>query len=89
MKFLLTVFICSAVGGECVIPSDDTFIYPKTFNSHYACVRQGLSDSYEILYASSYFKEDDIEKYRLYPTFSCEKKVVPLPKPKVETGEPA
>jgi hypothetical protein len=93
MKFILTVFICSAIGGECVIPDDDAFKYPKEFSSHYSCVRQGLSDSFEILYADSYFDENAVETYRLYPTFTCKKvtakDLIPPPKLKVEFDEPA
>jgi hypothetical protein len=93
MKFLLTIYICSAIGGECVIPNDDAFKYPKEFGTHFGCVREGLSDSFEILYAGDYFNADAIESYKLYPTFSCNKvtakDLIPPPKPKVEIGEPA
>jgi hypothetical protein len=81
MKFLLTIYICSAIGGECVIPSDNKFNYPKEYGSHFGCVRDGLGESFEILYAGDYFSADQIENFRLYPTFSCEKVTIPPPKP--------
>ena len=72
MKFFLTIFICSAIDGECIIPMNEQYTYPKVYNTHYECVRSGLSESYEILYAENFFKEDDINQYKLYPKFSCE-----------------
>ena len=51
MKFLLTVYICSAIGGDCYTNKD----YPKLFDDHHDCIRAGLSDSYEIIYAEGNF----------------------------------
>ena len=72
MKFFLTIFICSAISGECIIPNNEPYIYPKTFDSHYECVRAGLSESYEILYAEKFFDEKGITQYKLYPKFGCD-----------------
>ena len=68
MKFILTVFICSVASGDCYTNPQ----YPKVLNNHYECIRQGLSDSYEILYAENNFTEDQINKMQLYPKFHCE-----------------
>jgi hypothetical protein len=37
MKFILTVYICSLISGECVIPQDKElgFNYPKEYGTHY------------------------------------------------------
>jgi len=72
MEFFLTLFICSAIDGRCVIPNNEPYQYPKKFDSHYACVRAGLSESYEILYAEKFFDEKGITEYRLYPKFVCD-----------------
>ena len=70
MKFLLTVFICSVASGDCFTNKD----YPKVFNNHHDCIRAGLSDSYEILFAEGNFTEEDINKLQLYPKFHCNPK---------------
>jgi len=60
MKFILTVYICSLLSGECVIPQDKEsgFNYPKEYNTHYGCVRDGLGESFEILFNGDYFNAD-------------------------------
>jgi hypothetical protein len=77
MKFFLTVYICSTIAGNCVT----TFTYPKPQDNYYDCVRNGLSESYDILYQGK-FSEQDVVKFRMYPKFTCEEVVVPPPKPK-------
>ena len=67
MKFLLTVFICSAMSGECYTNKD----YPKLFPDHHDCIRAGLSESYEIIYAEGNFTKEDINNNQLYPKFTC------------------
>ena len=76
MKFFLTIYICSAVTGKCIIPVE----YPKPVDDYYNCVREGLSGSYDILYQGD-FTEDDVIVNRLYPKYVCEKVVVPKKKP--------
>ena len=61
MKFLLTVYICSVASGDCF--TNNT--YPKVLDSHYDCIRQGLSDSYEVLYAEGNFTEKEINKLQI------------------------
>jgi hypothetical protein len=67
MKFLLTVFICSVASGDCY--TNNT--YPKVFNNHHDCIRAGLSESYEVLFAEGNFTEEQINKMQLYPKFHC------------------
>ncbi len=67
MKFLLTVFICSVVNGDCYTNKN----YPKSFDNHYECMRAGLSESYEILIAEGNFTEEQINTLQLYPKFVC------------------
>ncbi len=68
IKFLLTIFVCSAVnGGECYTnPS-----YPKIMNDHHDCIRAGLTESYEIVIADGNFTKEDINKLQIYPKFTC------------------
>jgi len=67
MKFMLTIFICSIVGNDCYTSPN----YPKTFDSHYECVRAGLAESYEILFAEGKFTTENINNLKLYPKFVC------------------
>ena len=72
MKFYLTLYLCSLIQGNCVVPMQQPYMYPKIYNTHYECVRAGLSDSYEILYAEKFFDKDRINEFKLYPNFMCE-----------------
>ena len=79
MKFFLTIYICSSIAGNCFIHEST----PRPQDSYYDCVRNGLSESYEILYQGK-ISEQDVVKYKMYPKFACEEVIVPKPKPKVE-----
>ena len=67
MKFMLTVFICSVLDGQCYTNPE----YPKPFDSHYDCMSAGLTESYEVLIADGNFTEEQINKLQLYPKFIC------------------
>ena len=73
MKFYLTLYLCSLIQGNCVVPMQQPYMYPKIYNTHYECVRAGLSDSYEILYAEKFFTKESFAEYELYPKFGCDK----------------
>ena len=68
MKFLLTVFICSVSSGDCYTNQQ----YPKVFNNHHDCIRAGLSESYEVLFAEGNFTKEQINKLQLYAKYTCE-----------------
>ena len=74
MKFFLTIYICSVVSQQCAEVPTDKHAYDKFYNSHYMCVKKGLSESYSILYDGEVFQADQIESFELYPKFICEKK---------------
>ncbi len=46
MKFLLVVYICSAIEGECRTPPQ----YPSVKKDYYDCVHHGLGEAYVFLY---------------------------------------
>jgi len=73
MKFLLTIYICSVVSGECISPKLEQFEMSQFYGTHYGCVRAGLGNSFEILFDGKTFSANVIEKMELYPKFSCEK----------------
>ena len=79
MKFFLIVYICSSISGDCVIPPG----YPKEQSGYYDCVRNGLSESYEVLYQGE-LPRDAVVNNKLYPKFACDEFVMPKPKPKLE-----
>ena len=76
MKFFLTLYICSVITDTCVIPSQEPYIYPKEFDTHYECVRAGLTEAYEILYAEKFFTKESFAEYEFYPKFGCNKVTV-------------
>ena len=55
------------MSGECYTNKD----YPKVFADHHDCIRAGLSESYEIIYAEGNFTKEDINNNQLYPKFTC------------------
>ena len=71
MKFLLTIYLCSAVTGECIQPILEEYNIRKIHDTHYTCVRSGLGDSFELLFNGEYFNEKTINEWKLYPKFSC------------------
>jgi hypothetical protein len=77
MKFFLTLYICSVIDGTCIVPMQEPYQYPKILDTHYECVRAGLSESYEILFAEKFFDKEIIQQYQLYPKFACDKAIVP------------
>ena len=79
MKFLLTVFICSVASGDCYTNND----YPKVFNNHHDCIRAGLSDSYEVLFAEGNFTEENINKLMEFIDETVDEGLVTLEKMKI------
>ena len=73
MKFLLTIYLCSLVTGECVQPILEEYNITQYYDSHYECVQKGLGESYELLFADGIFTVEQINEWELYPKFSCKK----------------
>jgi hypothetical protein len=71
MKWVLTLYVCSVLNGECYTPSKESFDYKKEYGTHYGCVRSGLGDSFEYLFSGDNFSADQVEKFKLYPKFTC------------------
>ena len=68
MKFLLTIFICSGINAN---DCHTNKRYPKVFPDHHDCIRAGLTESYEILYADGNFTKEQINKLQLYAKYTC------------------
>ena len=71
MKFLLTIYLCAAVNGECIQPILSEYNIDQYYNDHYGCVKSGLGESFELLYSGEFFDKETINEWQLYPTFSC------------------
>ncbi len=68
MKFLLTIFICSGINANDCFTNQS---YPKVYPDHHDCIRAGLTESYEILYAEGNFTKEQINKLQLYARYTC------------------
>tara|TARA_R100000005_G_C4911211_1_gene148808 strand:+ start:147 stop:443 length:297 start_codon:yes stop_codon:yes gene_type:complete len=77
MKFFLTIYICSIISNTCSIPPG----YPKIKSDYYTCVKDGLGESYEILFGGQYFSGEVIVSNRLYAKYECQQVLVPKKKP--------
>jgi len=82
MKWMLTIYLCSVLDGSCIVINEEPYIYPKIYEKHSECVKDGLGESFEMLYGWK-FKQEWIDEFEIYPKFICEK--VPLPKKKPST----
>jgi len=65
MKYLLILWVCSAINASCIVPPITT---PETYNSHNECVSAGYAQGYNVFTAI-----DSIvaEKQRLFVAFNC------------------
>ena len=71
MSWVLTIYICSITTGECVQPKLEDWGFEKNYKTHYGCVRAGLGNSFELMFDGKTFSANIIEKFELYPKFSC------------------
>ena len=71
MKFLLTIYLCAAVNGECIAPILSEYNINEYYKDHYGCVKSGLGESFELLFSGEFFDQKTINEWQLYPKFSC------------------
>ena len=71
MKFLLTIYLCAAINGECIQPILSEYNINEYYKDHYGCVKSGLNESFELLFNGEFFDQRTINEFELYPTFSC------------------
>ena len=71
MKFFLTLYVCSVVANQCGEVDQNKYAYKQVYDTHAACVKNGLGESFEILYNGELFKEDEINKFKFYPKYTC------------------
>jgi hypothetical protein len=71
MKFLLTIYLCAAVNGECIAPILSEYNINEYYKDHYGCVKSGLGESFELLFNGEFFDQKTINEWQIYPKFSC------------------
>ena len=65
MKYLLILWVCSAINASCIVPP---ISIPETYNSHNECVSAGYAQGFNV------FKSIDpkvSEEQRLFVAFNC------------------
>ena len=66
MKYLLILWVCSAINASCIVPPIST---PGAYNSHNECVSAGYAEGVNL------FKSIDskvAEEQRLFVAFNCQ-----------------
>jgi len=66
MKFLLTLFLCSTVAGECMPP----YQWPQAFKDEYDCMLFGYKEASKKL---TEMGRDDVNEYQMWIKFTCTK----------------
>lgn len=63
--------------NTCAIPPG----YPKLKPDYYTCIKDGLGESYEVLFDGEMFTGEVIVANRLYAKYECQRVVIPPKKP--------
>jgi len=71
MKFLLTLYICTGIGNNCLPVTQDMYSYPIHHEDFNSCIKDGLGQSFEVFYNTELLTADQINKSRMYPRFIC------------------
>ena len=79
MKFFLTIYICSMIAQQCAIPPG----YPSLKDNYYSCIKDGMGESYEMLFDGKTFNKDSITSARIYAKYECQPVLIPKKKPTV------
>ena len=65
MKYLLIMWVCSAVNGSCMQPPIQDH---QSFNTHYECITSGYLKGLKMVQTIG---KETIEKNRLFIAFNC------------------
>ena len=71
MKFFLTLYVCSVMHNNCLPVSQEMHSYQQSHNTFDSCIKDGLGQSFEVLFGGELFKEDEINQYKFYPKYMC------------------
>ena len=78
MKIILTMIVCSALGGKCLEPMQRI----NKYDTWADCMRAGYKDSLEIM---QQLGDAQLNSYQTYIKFVCSER--PVIKPKIENGK--
>ena len=67
--YFLTIFICSAISGECHVSNTVPFEY----KSFYKCMQDGYGKSYEMLFAET--PRETVEDGMLFTKWICKEEL--------------
>ena len=65
MKYLLILWVCSAINASCIVPPITT---PEIYNSHNECVSAGYAQGFNVFIA---IDQPLAEQQRLFVAFHC------------------
>jgi len=71
MKFLLTLYICTSIGNNCLPVTQDMHSYPMHHEDFNSCIKDGLGQSFEVFYNTELMTAEQINKSMMYPRFIC------------------
>ncbi len=71
MKFFLTLYVCSVLHNNCLPVSQEMHTYQQSHDTFDSCIKDGLGQSFEVFYNSKLLTEEQINKSRMYPRFTC------------------
>jgi hypothetical protein len=69
MKYLLILWVCSAINASCIVPPITT---PEIYNSHNECVSAGYKEGYNVFVA---IDKKLAEEQRLFVAFHCDPEI--------------
>ena len=81
MKIILTMIVCSALGGKCLEPMQRM----NRYDTWADCMRAGYGDSLEIM---RQLGDAQLNSYQTYIKFVCSNNPVIKPKPNGSKGSP-
>ena len=65
MKYLLILWVCSAINASCIVPP---ISIPETFNSHNECISAGYAEGFNVFKS---INQNMAEEQRLFVAFNC------------------
>ena len=67
--YFLTIFLCSALSGECYVSN----MKPFEYKTYYKCMQEGYGKSYEMLFAET--PRETVEKNMLFTKWICKEEL--------------
>ena len=65
------------IAQQCAVPPG----YPTLKDDYYSCIKDGMGESFEMLFDGKTFSKDSITSARIYAKYECQPVVIPPKKP--------